>query len=118
MKIKIQAKPFQYERGFDIKLENIKKVYRGKLDSCRCGCGGDYLYTQNEADKMNEGRDKYFIKGSDVEIKNDLKKFESGKFPIKYSYNDRELIFEIHTHDEEDAYESEERMGVTITYIK
>ena len=114
MKIKIQAKPFQYERGFDIKLENIRQVYRGKLDNCRCGCGGDYLYTQNEADKMNEGRDKYFIKGSDVAIKNDLKKFESGKFPIKYSYNDTELIFEIHTHDKEYADESEARMGVTL----
>ena len=102
MEITIQAKPAQYEKQFEIKLENITQVYRGKLDQCRCGCGGDFLYPENK-----------------VAIKNALKKFQSGKFPTTYDYNSisKEMIFEIHTHDKETRFDGDVRVGVAL-YIK
>ena len=115
--IKINVVPMSFEKTFEIKLENINQVYRGKLDGCRCGCGGCYLYTKKEADSMNEGRDEHFMKGSDKAIKNDLKKFASGDYPIKFWEYEDENILEIETHIDEYVDGIKERIGVTI-YLK
>jgi len=38
-------------------LENVTKVYSGKLHSCMCGCGGKYSYSAMGAEKDNPGYD-------------------------------------------------------------
>ena len=119
---KVIAKPMEHTETFQINFDKITKVYRGKLDCCRCGCGGNYLYTSIEAERLNADRDNHFIKSSDRAIMNDIKKFVSGDYEVKFMHfdtadgYDNELILEIHTHDLELA-EEDERMGVTM-YIK
>ena len=115
---RVTAKPMEMTQTFEINFDKITSVYRGKLDCCRCGCGGNYLYTSVEAEKLNADRDKHFIKSSDRAIMNEIKKFVSGDYEVQFTCDgyDNELILEIHTHDSELA-EEDERMGVTI-YMK
>ena len=112
---RVSAKPMEMTQTFEINFDKILQVYRGKLDCCRCGCEGDYLYTSVEAEKLNAERDNHFIKSSDKAIMNDIKKFVSGDYEVQFIHNDthNELILEIHTHDLERS-EEDERMGVTI----
>jgi hypothetical protein len=111
---RVTAKPMEMTQSFEINFDKILQVYRGKLDCCRCGCEGDYLYTSIEAEKLNADRENHFIKSSDKAIMNDIKKFVSGDYEVQFMHNDthNELILEIHTHTERS--EEDERMGVTI----
>lgn len=36
-------------------MENVYKVYTGKLGKCMCGCAGKYSYTAEGAEKHNPG---------------------------------------------------------------
>ena len=40
--ITIKAKPFDNFKNLKFDPKDITKVYRGRLDDCRCGCAGDY----------------------------------------------------------------------------
>lgn len=40
-----------------LKDKNVYKIYVGKDNCCRCGCGGTYYYKQKIQDKLNF--DKY-----------------------------------------------------------
>jgi hypothetical protein len=43
MEMRINAKPLDFLQVIDFDTKDIKQVYKGKLDNCRCGCGGDYF---------------------------------------------------------------------------
>ena len=43
MEMRINAKPLDFLQVIDFDTKDIFQVYKGKLDNCRCGCGGDYF---------------------------------------------------------------------------
>ncbi len=49
-----------------IELKNVEKIYLGKGDQCRCGCGGEYTYAESSG--------KYII-GEPEKIERMLKRF-------------------------------------------
>ena len=38
----VNAKIFPQERRWDMDRFDLKQIYLGKMNCCRCGCGGDY----------------------------------------------------------------------------
>ena len=115
-----EKEPFTIQKTFEFDFKNVTSVYRGKLNQCRCGCGGTYLYTNDEADRFNVGRTKNFIKGSDKAILNDLQKFISGKYNVGFCEDEEELRLEFisEIRERETIYDEwDEEIGVTL-YIK
>ena len=112
-----ENEPMTIQKTFEFDFKNVTSVYRGKLNQCRCGCGGDYLYTNHEADRLNIGRTEHFIKGSDKAIQNDLQKFMSGKYEVKFDEDKEELRLEFISEIRERETinnEWDEEIGVTL----
>ena len=91
--MKINAKPLDFIEVIDFDTKDIKQVYKGRLDNCRCGCGGDY-YKPGEDDTeidiaLNLLR-QYADKGEVM----------FSRFTYKYKENN-ELYLEFETHIEE-----------------
>lgn len=122
MELTVNAKPMSFMKVLKFDTKDLIHVYKGKLDNCRCGCGGDYFKpgTKHEDAEIQRALDlllKYASRGEVL--------FE------KFSYKDsakNELYFEFETHittnydngfDEDDDYDwyEENRMGYGI-YIK
>ena len=93
--MKINAKPLDFIEIIDFDTKDIKQVYKGRLDNCRCGCAGDY-YRPGEDDTK-------------IDIALNLLKQYADKGEVKFSrftYNDpssNELYLEFETHIE-DSY--------------
>jgi hypothetical protein len=51
--MKINAKPLDFLQVIDFDTKNIIQVYKGKLDNCRCGCGGDYFKPGEDDDEVD-----------------------------------------------------------------
>lgn len=91
--MKINAKPLDFIEVLDFDTKDIKQVYKGRLDCCRCGCGGDY-YKLGEND-------------TEIDIALNLLKQYADKGEVKFSrftYKDasqNELYLEFETHIEE-----------------
>ena len=121
--MKIKAKPLDSTEVLDFDVKDIKQVYKGRLDNCRCGCAGDY-YKPGEDD-------------TEVDIALNLLKQYADKGEVKYSRftykfkDDNELYLEFETHikdsydndldgddDEYDYYVSEEMSMGYGFYIK
>lgn len=49
-----------------IELKNVEKIYLGKGNQCRCGCGGEYTYQTDEGE---------YIDGEPEKIERMLKRF-------------------------------------------
>lgn len=101
--------PFETEpKDFTINWENIDSVYKGRLNSCACGCEGEYLYTQHYANfRANTDGNKLLLDGSnddvDKRIKRIIEYFVKDKGVNKtYLHNIDEVIFEVETHREDD----------------
>ena len=96
--MKINAKPLDFVEVIDFDAKDIKQVYKGRLDNCRCGCAGDY-YKLGEDD-------------TEVDIALNLLKQYADKGEVKFSrftYGDpskNELYLEFETHIEE-SYDSD-----------
>lgn len=58
---------------YSFTIEQVKKLYIGKGNSCRCGCGGEYIYPSDESG---------LIESNAKRIERYLKKFASGKYPV------------------------------------
>lgn len=91
--MKINAKPLNFIEVIDFDTKDIKQVYKGRLDNCRCGCAGDY-YKPGEDD-------------TEIDIALNLLKQYADKgevmfsrFTYKYKENN-ELYLEFETHIEE-----------------
>jgi len=93
--MKINAKPLDFTEVIDFDPKDIKQVYKGRLDSCRCGCAGDY-YKLGEDD-------------TEIDIALNLLKQYADKGEVKYSRftykfkDNNELYLEFETHIE-DSY--------------
>ena len=96
-KIKVVATPLFGRKEFEIDVEKVTKVYKGELDCCRCGCGGDYF--EPLTSNGNESR----------AFKNALEILKTSD-KIRYHEYDDENIFEIVTNEDRD-------LGITI-YVK
>ena len=96
--MRINAKPLDFIEVIDFDTKNIKQVYKGRLDNCRCGCAGDY-YRLGEDDTK-------------IDIALNLLKQYADKGEVKFSrftYGDpskNELYLEFETHIEE-SYDSD-----------
>ena len=91
--MRINAKPLDFIEVIDFDTKNIKQVYKGRLDNCRCGCAGEY-YALNEDD-------------TEIDIALNLLKQYADKGEVKFSRftyknaDDNELYLEFETHIEE-----------------
>ena len=47
--MEIKATPMSHSKRIEFDVNKVKQVYYGRLDNCRCGCGGDY-YKAGEDD--------------------------------------------------------------------
>ena len=96
--MQINAKPLDFIEVIDFDTKDIKQVYKGRLDNCRCGCAGDY-YKLGEDD-------------TEIDIALNLLKQYADKGEVKFSrftYKDpssNELYLEFETHIE-DSYDSD-----------
>ena len=41
--MEIKATPMSHSKLIEFDVNKVKQVYYGRLDNCRCGCGGDYF---------------------------------------------------------------------------
>ena len=93
MEMRINAKPLDFTEVIDFDTKDIKQVYKGRLDNCRCGCAGDY-YKPGEDD-------------TEIDIALNLLKQYADKGEVKYSRftykytENNELYLEFETHIEE-----------------
>ena len=91
--MKINAKPLDFVEVIDFDAKDIKQVYKGRLDNCRCGCAGDYFVPGEDDTEIDRALDllaKYAERG---EVK--FSRFTYGD-PSK-----NELYLEFETHIEE-----------------
>lgn len=100
--------PFETEpRDFNIKWNNIDSVYKGQLNSCSCGCSGEYLYTQHYADyRANTDGNKLLLDVSSDEVDEKIKRiiqyFATDKGVNKGYQRDTDgIIFEVETHQKD-----------------
>lgn len=84
--------PYPYKRQREITLDMVDKLYVGKGNNCRCGCGGNYYEPAEHAKK----------------IERSIKKFASGKYEV---HSQDDYIFEIVLSERDGAY------GRTQTYV-
>lgn len=120
MEMTINAKPMNFLSVINFDTKDILQVYKGKLDNCRCGCGGDYFKPGEDDAEVQRALDLLLRYANREEVV-----FE--RFTYKNtSKNELYLEFETHTttdydngfdeSDDNDWYE-ENRMGYGI-YIK
>ena len=93
-RINVEATPLFERKRFNIDVEKVTKIYKGRLECCRCGCGGDYF----EPLTSNGNESRAFKDALEI-----LKK--SNK--VKYHEYDDKNIFEIVTNEDRD-------LGITI----
>ena len=121
MELTIIAKPMSFLKVLTFDTKDLIHVYKGKLDNCRCGCGGDYFKPGENNAEVQRALDLLLQYAKRGEVLYE-----------KFSYRDsdkNELYFEFETHtttdydsgfdaddDDNDWYE-ENRMGYGI-YIK
>ena len=121
MELTINAKPISFLKVLTFDTKDLIHVYKGKLDNCRCGCGGDYFKPSENDAEVQRALDLLLQYAKRGEVLYE-----------KFSYRDsdkNELYFEFETHtttdydsgfdaddDDNDWYE-ENRMGYGI-YIK
>jgi hypothetical protein len=66
MKIEFTHTPIVHRTNGAIELKNIEKIYLGKGEQCRCGCGGEYTYLETSGE---------YVKGEPKKIERMLKRF-------------------------------------------
>ena len=91
--MKINAKPLSFIEVLDFDTKDIKQVYKGRLDNCRCGCGGDYY-------KLGEDDTEIDIALNLLKQYADKGEVMFSRFTYKYKENN-ELYLEFETHIEE-----------------
>lgn len=93
-RINVEATPLFERKRFEIDVEKVTTIYKGKLDCCRCGCGGDYF--EPLTSNGNESR----------AFKNALEILKTSD-KVRYQEYDDENVFEIVTNEDRD-------LGITI----
>jgi len=108
------VKPFPQEtRDFRIEWDKIESVYEGRLNSCACGCSGDYLYTKtyglyHEAVNNYDGLRKQTSVDMDLKISRILQAMERRSSDVRYQREDNGVILELHADTIKESYWEEE----------
>lgn len=100
--MEIIAKPLSHTKRLKFDVNDVKQVYYGRLDNCRCGCAGDY-YVAGENDAEIAKALELLKRYSDASDETVL--FE------RFTYKDpksNELYFEIQTETRDFAEDSDE----------
>ena len=104
------------ERDFSIRWECIESVYDGQLNSCACGCQGDYLYTKHCTDIMNVGRKpNVMMYPSDEKIKSILEGMSKSD-EVGFQQDDGGWILELQTETTENYDGDEIELGYRIYF--
>ena len=104
------------KKDFSIQWECIESVYDGQLNSCACGCQGDYLYTSHCTDIMNVGRKPdVLLYPSDKKIKNILDEM-SRSHEVGFQQDDKGWILELHTETRDNWEGDEMEIGYRIYF--
>ena len=93
MEMRINAKPLNFIEVLDFDTKDIKQVYKGRLDNCRCGCAGDYY-------KLGEDDTEIDIALNLLKQYADKGEVMFSRFTYKYKENN-ELYLEFETPIEE-----------------
>jgi len=96
--MQINAKPLDFIEVIDFDTKDIKQVYKGRLDNCRCGCAGDYFVPGEDDTAIDRALNllkQYADKGEVM----------FSRFTYKHAENN-ELYLEFETHIE-DSYDSD-----------
>ena len=105
--------------NFKINWENISTIYAGKLNSCACGCGGNYFYTQNYANYRAETDGNRLLLDEvsdevDLFIQNIITEKFLNSSDVKYMHSGNEWILEVETSSRIDEYNDEVIKGYRI----
>lgn len=120
MEMRINAKPLDFLQVIDFDTKDIIQVYKGKLDNCRCGCGGDYFKPGEDDTEVDIALGRLVKYAEQGEVK-----FERFKYSDP-SKNELYLEFEtdiVHDYDngfdesDDDDWYEEVRIGYGF-YIK
>ena len=111
--MEIKAIPMSHSKRIEFDVNKVKQVYYGRLDNCRCGCGGDYYKAGEDDAEITKA----------LEILNKYSNSPNEQVMYDYfTYKDPtqdELYFEIKTEtrdfaeenyddDDDDYYQSDE----------
>ena len=104
------------KRDFSIRWECIEQVYDGQLNSCACGCQGDYLYTEHYADIRNVGRKpNVMLHSSNTRIVKILEEM-SVAHEVGFQQEDNGWILELQTETTKNGYDDEVELGYRIYF--
>lgn len=100
--MEITATPLAHTKRLKFDVNDVKQVYYGRLDNCRCGCAGDY-YVAGEDDAEIAKALELLKRYSDASDETVL--FERFTYTTPKS---NELYFEIQTETRDFAEDSDE----------
>jgi hypothetical protein len=104
------------KKDFSIQWECIEQVYDGQLNSCACGCQGDYLYTKHYTDIRNVGRKpNVMLHPSDEVIKRILDEM-SRSHEVGFQKDNNGWILELHTETKDNWEGDEMEIGYRIYF--
>ena len=63
----IHHTPFVKKTNTEITLDQVDKVYIGKGNCCRCGCGGEYFTAQDNPEEVKKALEKLSSGKNEVE---------------------------------------------------
>jgi len=102
--MRINAKPMASTQVIDFDAKDIIQVYKGRLDICRCGCGGDYFKPGEDDDEIDRALNYLRQYSNQHEVVFERFKYKSADTP-----NELYLEFETHTSWNGSAMEDESR---------
>jgi len=103
--MEIIATPLTHTTRIEFDVNKIKQVYYGRLDNCRCGCGGEY-YQPGETPEA----DAFITKALKVLNEYSNSHYKNVSYD-RFTYKDptqNELYFEIQTETRDFAEQSDD----------
>ena len=103
--MEIIATPMTHTTRIEFDVNKVKQVYYGRLDNCRCGCGGEYYQPGEDDAEITKA----------LEILNEYSNSQYKNVSYdRFTYQDperNELYFEIQTETRDFAQESDDGEG-------
>ena len=103
--MEIRAIPMSHSKLIEFDVNKIKQVYYGRLDNCRCGCGGEY-YQPGVTPKA----DAFITKALKILDEYSKSQYKNVSYD-RFTYQDptqNELYFEIQTETRDFAEQSDD----------
>ena len=103
--MEIIATPMTHTTRIEFDVNKVKQVYYGRLDNCRCGCGGEYYQPGEDDAEITKA----------LEVLNEYSNSQYKNVSYdRFTYQDpkrNELYFEIQTETRDFAQESDDGEG-------